>query len=283
MSSFGGGGFNNDSGVSPSPGGASDGGNRPRRNYDEQTLLPVTVKMINNAESTPNGGGETTISLKDGRPIHMVKLVAAVRNHEVRSTNIFIDIEDGTGFAQVKVWVNEGEDCSAITNLRSQACSDHTYIRVIGQVKEYDGARQIIASDVRPLTSGNELTYHLLEVAHSYEKSTKVQQQPANNGGYGIGSMASNNAPPQGGAMGVQVQAGQGGGQGGGSPLNDAVIQVVQTMGAAQDQGVHMDQIKEQVSSQGYSADDIVNAVNLLSNEGHIYSTIDELHFQYAA
>jgi len=279
MSSFGGGGFNNDSGASP--GGASDGANKPRRNYDEQTLIPVTIKMIHNAVSDPSGG--ESISLKDGRPIHMVKLVAAVRSHEVRSTNIFIDVEDGTGFAQVKVWANEGEDCSAITNLRQQACADHVYVRIIGQLREYDGARQIVASDIRPLTSGNELTYHFLEVAHSYEKISKMQQQPANVGGYGIGSVAPNNAPPQGGAMGVQMQGGQGGGSSGGNALNDAVIRVVQAMGANQDGGVHVDTIKAEVSSQGYSEGDITRAISDLSNEGHIYSTIDDLHFQYAA
>jgi len=282
MSDFGGGGFNNDSGVSPSPGGASDGGNRPRRNYDEQTLIPVTVKMILSARADPNpNGGDSSITLSDGRPIHMVKLVAAVRSLEERSTNIFIDVEDGTGFAQVKVWINEGEDCSAISNFRQQ-CTDHTYIRIIGQVKEYDGARQIIANDVRAVTSGNELTYHLLEVAHSFEKSSKMQQQPTSGMGYGIGNMASKNAPLKAESMGVQVQGGQGGGVGGGNPLHDAVIQVIRTMGASQDGGVHVDQITAGISSQGFTSADVMNAVNYLSNEGHIYSTIDELHFQYA-
>lgn len=182
------------------------------------------------ADPSPDGGGDSSITLNDGRPIHMVKLVAAVRSVEERSTNMFIDIEDGTGFAQVKVWINEGEDCSAISNFRQQ-CTDHTYIRIIGQVKEYDGARQIIASDVRPLTSGNELTYHFLEVAHSFEKSSKMQQQPANGMGYGIGNMASRSAPLKVESMGVQVQGGQGGGVGGGDPLHEAVIQVIRTMG----------------------------------------------------
>jgi len=37
---------------------------------------------------------------------------------------------------------------------------------------------------------------------------------------------------------------------------------------------------REQVSSQVFSADDIRNALNHLSNEGLIYSTIDEHHYQ---
>mmetsp|Transcript_20092 Transcript_20092/g.42247 ORF Transcript_20092/g.42247 Transcript_20092/m.42247 type:complete len:283 (-) Transcript_20092:295-1143(-) len=281
MSDFGGG-FN--SGDTPSRGDSSDG-NKPRRNYDEQTLLPVTIKMILNADGDPTGGND--LSLKDGRPLHMIKLVAAVRNSEVRLTNVFIDVEDGTGFAQVKVWVNEGDECSAISQLRQAASQDHAYIRIIGQIKEFDGARQIVANDIRPITSGNELTYHFLEVAHSFEKSLKMQSEVATGSvgmGYGIGNMASNNnvsntpMPQAGGGMGMSG----GGGLGGGSSLNDAVIKVIQAMGAQTDGGIHMDQITNELSPQGFAAGDVKSAINHLSNEGHIYSTIDEYHFQYA-
>lgn len=51
---------------------------------------------------------------------------------------------------------------------------------------------------------------------------------------------------------------------------------------AQSDSGVHVNQITAQVSSQGFNAGDIKNAINNLSNEGHIYSTIDENNFQYA-
>lgn len=184
--------------------------------------------MILESLGDPNGGSD--LSLRDGRPLHMVKLVAAVRSHEERSTNIFIDVEDGTGFAQVKVWVNEGDECSAVSRLRSEASIDHTYIRIIGQVRDFDGQRQIVANDVRPVTSGNELTHHLLEVAHSYEQSLKRQQQQASGLGYGIGNMASNAPPPQTGGMGVGAQ--QGGGFGGGNALNDAVLACIKNLGS---------------------------------------------------
>ena len=51
---------------------------------------------------------------------------------------------------------------------------------------------------------------------------------------------------------------------------------------ATANSGIHVDQIIQQVASQGYSAGEIKNVINNLSNEGHIYSTIDENHFQYA-
>ena len=197
--------------------------------------------MVNNALGDPSGGGD--LSLKDGRPLHMVKLVAAVRTCEERSTNFFIDIEDGTGFTQVKVWVNDGDECSAISKFRSEAGHEHQYIRIIGQIRDFDGNRQIVANDVRCVSSGDELTYHFLEVAHSYEKSLKLASE-ANIGmamgsggmGIGIGNMA--NQPQGGGGGGMGMM--QGGGLGGGSALNDAVLNVIKTLGGKLVDVIHL-------------------------------------------
>lgn len=52
---------------------------------------------------------------------------------------------------------------------------------------------------------------------------------------------------------------------------------------AMSDSGVHINQIKASLASQGFSDSDVLKAINELSNEGHIYSTIDEQHYQYAS
>jgi hypothetical protein len=49
-------------------------------------------------------------------------------------------------------------------------CNSNHYICVIGEVKDYYGVHEIIAFDVRPVSSGNEVKYHFLEVAYSFEK-----------------------------------------------------------------------------------------------------------------
>jgi hypothetical protein len=61
-------------------------------NNGTHTLIPVTVKMIYSAV----WNGEWFV-LKDGRPLHMVKLVGAVRNFPVIIKHLQIDLEDGTG------------------------------------------------------------------------------------------------------------------------------------------------------------------------------------------
>ena len=35
---------------------------------------------------------------------------------------------------------------------------------------DYYGVHEIIAFDIQPVSSGNEVTHHFLEVAYSYEK-----------------------------------------------------------------------------------------------------------------
>jgi hypothetical protein len=50
----------------------------------------------------------------------------------------------------------------------SKCNSNHHYICVIGEVEDYYGVHEIIAFNVPPVSSGNEVTHHFLEVAYSY-------------------------------------------------------------------------------------------------------------------
>jgi replication factor A2 len=106
--------------------------------------------------------------LKDCRPLHMVKLVGAVRNFRGDNKHVQIDVEDGTGLVRVILWKNKRE-CMAQHRLLDECDSNH-YIRVIGEVEDYYGVHKIIAFNVRPVSSGNEVTHHFLEVAYSLEK-----------------------------------------------------------------------------------------------------------------
>ncbi len=132
-------------------------------NNGEHTLIPVTAKMIYSAV----WNGERFI-LKDGRPVHMVKLVGAVRNFRVNIKHIQIDVEDRTGLVRVILWRKQNE-CTAQHHLIDE-CNCNRYICVIGEVEDYYGVHKIIAFDVQPVCSGNKVTHHFLEVAYSFEK-----------------------------------------------------------------------------------------------------------------
>ncbi len=68
-------------------------------NNGEHTLIPVTAKMIHSAV-----WDSERFVLKDGQPLHMVKLVGAVRNFCVNIKHVQIDVEDGTGLVRVILW-----------------------------------------------------------------------------------------------------------------------------------------------------------------------------------
>jgi hypothetical protein len=132
-------------------------------NNGEHMLIPVTAKMIHSAV-----WDSERFVLKDSQPLHMVKLVGAVRNFRVNIKHVQIDVEDGTGLVQVILWRKKRE-CMAQHCLIDECNSNH-YVFVIGEVEDYYGVHEIIAFNVQPVSSGNEVTHHFLEVAYSFEK-----------------------------------------------------------------------------------------------------------------
>jgi hypothetical protein len=98
----------------------------------------------------------------------MVKLVGAVRNFRVNIKHIQIDVEDGTGLVRVILW-REEKECTTQRCLIHE-CNSNCYIRVIGEIEDYYGVHEIIVFVVWPVSSGNEVTHHVLEVAYSFEK-----------------------------------------------------------------------------------------------------------------
>ncbi len=59
-------------------------------NNGEHTLIPVMARMIHSAV-----WNSEWFILKDGRPLHIVKLVGAVRNFRENIKHVQIDVEDG--------------------------------------------------------------------------------------------------------------------------------------------------------------------------------------------
>jgi hypothetical protein len=126
-------------------------------------LIPVMAKMIHSAV-----WDSERFVLKDRQPLHMVKLIGTVRNFCVNLKHVQIDVEDGTGLVQVILW-RKAKECTALHHLIDK-CNSNRYIHVIGEVEDYYGVHEIIAFDVRPVSSGNEVTHHFFEVAYSFEK-----------------------------------------------------------------------------------------------------------------
>jgi hypothetical protein len=110
-------------------------------NNGEHTLIPVMAKMIHSAVRDLE-----RFVLKYGWPLHMVRLVGAVRNFHGDNKHVQMDVEDGTRLVRVILWKNKRE-CMAQHCLLDECNSNH-YIIVIGEVKDYYGVHEIIAFDV---------------------------------------------------------------------------------------------------------------------------------------
>jgi hypothetical protein len=122
-------------------------------NNGEHTLIPVMAKMIHSAV-----WDSKRFILKDNQPLHMVKLVGAVRNFCVNIKHVKIDVEDGMGLVRVILW-KEQIECMAQRQMIHE-CISNCYTCVIGEVKDYYSVHKVIAFDVRPVSSGNEVTHH---------------------------------------------------------------------------------------------------------------------------
>lgn len=242
-----------------SPGGtpSGDGG---RKATDEQTLVPVTIKML--IEASKNNK-----ILLDGREPHQIKLVAAITTVLKGSTAYNYGVEDGTGMIEVKEWVEDGSPI--ISKMREEAAVEHQYVRIIGKLEEYDGKHQIVAHSVRKIASGNELTHHFLEVVYEGEKYKK-QGQIVGTPSQAMGNMNFDGNNMQ--ASAPIMNSGEGQQQG----LQSDIISFLS--GRTDEVGGSLAEFVNENNSK-YAENEIRHMFNTLATDGVIYSTIDEDHF----
>lgn len=263
---------------------------KARKAYHERTLIPVTIRMLLNSTPSIDNSG---VVLPDGRETHEIKMVAAVRNMEVQSTSVNYTVEDGTGVMEVKKWTNDSDNIAPIGHDQPQPLPDiNSYVRILGQAKDFNGTRNVSAHCVRSVTTGNELTHHVLEVvfsAKNHEKKAKgggggVHDRPPQSNTmmspYGTNtSMADNNflSSPSTALNMNQHFSAQGGGGVGGNEMEHAVLDYVRTQGADSDLGVTRDSCVRSLAGR-YTEAQIRKCLEDLSSNGELYTTLDDNH-----
>lgn len=251
-----------------------------RKATEEQTLIPVTARMILTSQEK---------ILSDGREPHLIKLVAAVRSAVPQSTSYQYEVEDGTGLVEIKEWVDQN-DSQVVAQMREEASQENIYVRIIGKLQVYEGKTTVIANSVRKVKSGNELTHHLLEVVHSSEKYRKDNQivgapDMAMSTNMNMGGMT-NNGQSNGGFTG-----GGGGFGNGGAPIEssmggnnaDELTSAIKKYIFEKSQenpelGASISNFIAQHQGQ-YQEGQIRMRMKQLERDGEIYSTSDEDHY----
>ncbi|KAJ3153784.1 replication factor A protein 2 [Geranomyces michiganensis] len=250
----GGGGF-----MSPDVGASQDSpSNRGRKGNSNQSLRPVTIKQIGDArQPIPDAP-----FVLDGEEISQVTLVGRVTSVSQQSTFVTYNLDDGTGNLDVKLFMNDDDNDDKARQrdaiVYAPVCQKRT---------------SIVAFNIRPIETPDEITYHNTECEYVHLFLTKgglpghgVQQQ-ADGNTYNQQNSMYGNGP--GGAPGVVDN-------GATTPLQAQIISFVSQYGHTQD-GAAVPDIVQKFRGQA-SETDIRNDVVFLCTEGIFYSTTDEDH-----
>ncbi|XP_030638250.1 replication protein A 32 kDa subunit [Chanos chanos] len=258
-------------GYSQSPGGfgspaASQGGDKKGRTRAQQ-IVPCTVSQLVSAVQAEDifKVGEVEIA--------QITIVGVIRSTDKSMTNIQYKVDDMTAAPMdVKQWVDT-EDPS----VDSSVIPPGTYVKVSGNLRSFQNNRSVVAFRVRPVEDMNEITSHMLEVVQAHMLLSKPQDRMGGGGGV-ISTMGSMSHPGMGsmGSMGGGYSGASSMAANGLSANQNQVLCLIKS--CPEPQGISIQELKQKLS--GMSISVIRQVVDFLSNEGHIFSTIDEDHFR---
>lgn len=223
-----------------------------------QALVPVTIKM---ALGAGQGEGDDAFVI-DGREVTQVRLVGNVMRVDKRETKVIYVVEDGSGAIEVTQWLHQGDDELQTTAERQAKMVPTTYVGVVGSLKAFDGKITVSAYDVRPVDDFNEVVHHFLEAVWVHGKVLKGEDQ------HPVWQPPVAQAP-----MDVDQNA-----AGGTSAIQRKVLDYYNEHGTS-DTGLNINHVVQACAAlYNFSASDVKDAVEALSSEGHLYSTLDDDH-----
>ncbi|KAG6705741.1 hypothetical protein I3842_07G195200 [Carya illinoinensis] len=241
----------------------------PSKNRDIQSLLPLTVKQINEAFLSSEDKSNFTI---DGVDVNNVTLVGMVCNRTGRVTDVTFMLDDGTGRVECNKWVQESADSNEVEGIL-----DGMYVRVHGHLKGFLGKRSLNVFSIRPVSDFNEIASHFIDCIYVHIYNTRLrklqggvttQPQIANSSGTPLKGYQA--APPNqfSGQHNVDGQ----------KSIEQMVLDFLQLPSSNVDEkGVHCNVIAHQLR---VSVDKLMLAIQNLVEEGLIYSTTDDFHFK---
>ncbi|GMF25244.1 unnamed protein product [Phytophthora lilii] len=250
-----------------------------KRSGAAQSILPVSVKQL----QTLAPAGEDDAPRLDGVELSTVRLVGLLTGLAPHSTSLRFQLDDGSGAFDCQYFLSADDEAAGERELAR--LTDGAYVRVVGKLRSFQGKSSLSCFSVAPLEDLNELTHHLLEVVYVHCYNSKG----ALNKGAADVTMTSFNTPTK--AAGSQWNQPASGGFGGGamdygmmdasfSPEQKAILDVLGT--CTSDRGLKIDQIFADLRGK-MTEQQLRSALNYLTSEGHVYSTIDEDHFKRTA
>ncbi|XP_067862889.1 replication protein A 32 kDa subunit [Heptranchias perlo] len=254
----GGGGYMQSPGGFGSPAGGSQSDRKTRSRA--QQIVPCTVSQLMSASQMEEifRIGEVELS--------QVTVVGMIKDAEKAPTNILYKLDDMTAPPMdVRQWVDTDEAGS-----ENIVVPPGSYVKVAGHLRSFQNKKSLVAFKIMPLEDMNELTSHMLEVVQAHLLLNKPQSAPG-------GSALALHTPMrhEGSAVGIYAGAND-------AMMNGLTSQQSQVLNlirnCREQEGMSIDYMRRTLKNMNIVA--IKQAVEFLSNEGHIYSTVDEDHFR---
>ncbi|XP_012938343.1 replication protein A 32 kDa subunit-A [Aplysia californica] len=217
-------------------------------------IVPVTIAQILTAKH------EDDVFVSKNLELFQITFVGLIKAVNESATRIDYEIDDMSGPPIEVRHFNETEENEDGSNTTSNALPVNTYVRVNGLVRAFGGKRSVNCHKISPITDMNEMTCHMLEVVYA---NANAQQQTGGPSGSGLG-------------MGNSTDAGDNGQLPGLNSLQSQVQMIIRR--EQSERGCSIDEICQSLRSIAPKA--IRDAIEFLSVEGLIYSTIDDEHFQ---
>ncbi|KAI0093709.1 hypothetical protein BDY19DRAFT_268390 [Irpex rosettiformis] len=228
-------------GYMASPGGSliESPGGAMKRSGISQSLRPTTIKQLR----------EATQAHADAEWL-------------VDATNCTYDLDDGTGTIQARHWVDPSQSSD------DDEIKEQSYVRVIGNLKSFGNNRFINAIRIRPITDHHEPYYHILDAC---TVTLIVQRGPPPRPGEELKPRTTGTSAYT--APGSTIVAHD---QYAHLPqIQRNIINFILSQ-PNHSEGVHIAAIAR---AAGSDAQSISSALDALMDDGHVYTTSDESHY----
>lgn len=275
------GGFDNNSNNNT---GSQFGNSQGKPSYTRQFIVPVTIKMLNDASVE---GGHDGSYFTHGIELSYVRFIGVIREIDSQNqTHTMYKLEDGTGTVSIRVWNHDSADSQmddgfgddnnnmdkdgfggdTDTNGGFKQPQFHTndYVEVVATVKEFNNKIQIQTQRLSKISDFNNVTYHLLNVAKNYLLKK--------NGG-SLSGAASNNQDLKNDSLFVSESTAS---TNANKSLPDILLDFIKQQSQTMSDGVPMQFMAHELD---LSMDKVEAAISDLVEDGRIFSTTDDTQF----
>jgi len=227
------------------------GGEKKRQRANN--IVPVGVQTV-------LGCGEEGLKV-EGIEVGTLVVCGEIKSVDDAETKTTFHVDDGSGQVECVLWKDESGNKDKDPD---SVITQGTNVRVIGSVRSQQDKRYIMVFRVTSVMSEEELDAHKIEIEHSklLIKRMNDKENAAIGGNFGLSNSMVGSAPS---------------GNSFGNAKQDSVYRMVAA--CEREEGIGRDELLSALKSK-MSKTELDEALEFLSNEGHVYSTTDEDHFK---